>query len=67
MHFTKSSQNLVGILYRPPDKCNFVNCLEPTFSDVNVIKTEESYCLGDFNKKFQPKDKEMHRNKENLI
>ena len=34
----KSKPVLVGILYRPPDKYGFVNCLECTFSDTTLMK-----------------------------
>ena len=38
---------LIGILHRPPDKYDFVNCLECTFSDTNVFESQECYLLGD--------------------
>ena len=55
----KSKPVLIGILYRPPDKCDFVNCLERTFSDTNVFESQECYLLGDINKNLEPKDKEI--------
>ena len=54
---------LTGILYRPPDKCDFVNCLERTFSDTNVFESQECYLLGDININLQPKDKEIFKHK----
>ena len=33
----KSKPVLIGILYRHPDKCHFVNCLKRTFSETNVF------------------------------
>ena len=37
----KSKLSLTGILYRPPDKCDFANCLERTFSNTNVFESQE--------------------------
>ena len=59
----KSKPVLIGILYRPPDKYDFVNCLERTFSDTNVFESQECYLLGDININLQPKDKEIFRHK----
>ena len=38
---------LIGILYRPTDKYDFVNCQERTFSDTNVFESQECYLLGE--------------------
>ena len=54
---------LIGILYSPPDKYNFVSCLERTFSDINVFESYECYLRGGINLNFQPKDKEIFRHK----
>ena len=54
---------LIGILYRPPDKYDFVNCLQRAFSDTNVFESQECYLLGDININLQPKDKEIFRHK----
>ena len=43
----RSKPVLIGILYRPPDKYDFVNCLERTFSDTNVFESQECYLLGE--------------------
>ena len=59
----RSKPVLIGILYRPPDKYDFVNCLERTFSDTNIFESQECYLLGDFNINLQPKDKEIFRHK----
>ena len=59
----KSKPVLIGILYRPPDKYDFVNCLERTFSDTNVFESQECYLLGDININLQPKDKEIFKRK----
>ena len=59
----KSKPVLIGILFRPPDKYDFANCLERTFSDTNVFESQECYLLGDINLNLQPKDKEIFRHK----
>ena len=59
----KSKPVLIGILYRPPDKYDFVNCLERTFSDTNVFESQEYYLLRDVNINLQPKDQEIFRHK----
>ena len=59
----KSKPVLSGILYRPPDKYDFLNCLERTFSDTNVFESQECYLLDDININLQPKDKEVFRHK----
>ena len=59
----KSKAVLIGILYRPLDKYDFVNCLERTFSDTNFFKSQECCLLGDININLQPKDKDIFRHK----
>ena len=59
----KSKPDLIGILYTPPDKYDFVNCLGRIFSDTNVIESQQCYLLGDMNINLQPKDREVFRNK----
>ena len=54
---------LIGILYRPPDKYDFINYLQRTFSDTNVFESQECYLLGDININLQPNDKEIFRHK----
>ena len=49
----KSKPVLTGIFYRPPDKHDFVNCLEHTFNDTNVFESQECYLLGDININLQ--------------
>ena len=58
----KSKQVLIGILCRPPDKYDFVNCLERTLSDT-VFESQECYFLGDININFLLKDKDTFRHK----
>ena len=59
----KSKPVIIGILYITPDKYDFVNCPERTFSDTYVIETQECYLLGDININLQPKDKDIFRSK----
>ena len=59
----RSKPILIGILYRPPDKYDFVNCLECTFSDTNVFESQECYLLSDFNINLHAKDKGIFRHK----
>ena len=59
----RSKPVLTGILYRPPDKYDIVNCLERTLSDTNVFEFQECYLFGDFNINLQPKDKQTFRHK----
>ena len=59
----KSKPVLIGILYRPPDKYDFVNCLERTFSDTNVFESQECYLLSEIVINLQSKDKEIFRHK----
>ena len=41
----KSKRVVIGILYRPPDKYDFVNCLERILSNTNVFESHEYYFL----------------------
>ena len=45
----KEKPILVGILYRPPDKNDFVKNLERTFAACDILENQECYLLGDFN------------------
>ena len=45
----KTKPILIGILYRPPDKSDFVKNLEETFTNWNILDKQECYLLGDFN------------------
>ena len=42
---TKSKPVLIDILYRPPDRNDFVNFQERTFSNTNFIEPHECYFL----------------------
>ena len=44
----KSRPVLIGILYRPSDKYDFVNCLERSFSDTNVFQSRNDVFLVTF-------------------
>ena len=55
----KSKPVLIGILYRPSDKYNFVNCLERTFSKINVFESQKCYLLGDININSHPTGKDI--------
>ena len=45
----KTKTILIGILYRPPDKNDFVKNLEETFTNRNILDKQECYLLVDFN------------------
>ena len=45
----KAKPTLVGILYRPPDKNDFVKKFEETFAGCDILENQECYLLGDFN------------------
>ena len=56
----------VGILYRPPDKTVFANCIDQIFSLLNKLKSQERFLLGDFkviNIKLSFKVEEIFSNK----
>ena len=54
---------VVSILYRPPDKIVFANCIDQIFSLLNKLKTQERFLLGDFNIKLSFKVEEIFSNK----
>ena len=45
----KSKSFIIGILYRPPDKIDFVYCIDQVFSQFSTLETQESYLLEDSN------------------
>ena len=59
MFLLKSKPLLIGVLYQPLDKNDFVNCLEGTFSDTNFIESKACSLLGDTNINLQSKGKEI--------
>ena len=44
----KAKPILLGILYRLPDKSNFVRNLEETFTGCDILENQECYLLRDF-------------------
>ena len=48
----KTKPILIGILYRTPDKNDFVKNLEETFTNCNILDKQECYLLRDFNIKI---------------
>ena len=45
----KSKTILVGALYRPPDKPDFIEHLNNSLKESNISNTQECYLIGDFN------------------
>ena len=39
-------QTLFRLQYKPRDKINFVNCIDQTFSQFNILEIENCYLLG---------------------
>ena len=48
----KTKPILVGVLYWPPGKNDFVKNLEETFTGCDILENQECYLLGDFNINF---------------
>ena len=44
----KSKPILVGVLYRPPDKLDFIEHLNNSLKESNISNTQECYLIGDF-------------------
>ena len=59
----ESTTVLTGILYRPLDKYDFVNCLERTFRDTYFFESQENCLFEDININLQSKDKNILRHK----
>ena len=49
MFLSKTKLMLAGILYRPPDKNDFVKNRKEAFTRLNILEKQKSYLLGDFN------------------
>ena len=45
----KSKPILLGILYRPPDKSDFVKHINNVFTETGVLDKQVCYVLGDLN------------------
>ena len=41
IYLPKSKSFIVGILYRPADKINFINCIDQIFSQFSTLETQE--------------------------
>ena len=63
----KSKPVLIGILCRPPNKCDLLSFLKCTFSDTNVSESQECYLLFDINMNLQLRYKETIRSKSASI
>ena len=45
----KSRPILVGVLYWPPDKPEFIECLNNYLREINISNIQECYLIGDLN------------------
>ena len=54
---------LLGILYRPPDKADFVKHINNVFTETGVLVKQACYLLGDLNINLIPDKKEIFSNK----
>ena len=59
----KSNPILLGILYRPPDKSDFVKHINNVFTETGVSDKHECYLLGDLNINLILDEKEIFSNK----
>ena len=48
IHLPKPKPFLIGILYKPTNEIDFVNCIDQIFSKINQLEIQECYLLGDF-------------------
>ena len=55
---------MVGLLYSPPDKDDFVSCINQFCSQFNTLETQESYVPLEFNVNLFFQDNESFSNKE---
>ena len=61
---SKSKSILLGILYRPSDKSDFVKRINNVFKETGILdKEEECYLLRDLNANLIPGKKEIFSNK----
>ena len=58
----KSKPVRSGVLYRPPDKYDFINYPKRLFSDTNIIESQICYLFGNSNINLHPKYKEIFGN-----
>ena len=59
----KSKPTLLGIIYRPPDKSDFVNHINNVFTETGVLDKQERYLLGDLNINLILDEKDFFSNK----
>ena len=62
-YLPKSKPIKVDILYRLPDKIDFGNCIDQTFSQCNRLETQECYIFADFNINLIFKGEEIFKTK----
>lgn len=63
IYLPKLKPFLVGLLYRPPDKIDLINCIDQISLQSNKLKTQECYLLGDSNIHSPFKGEEIFGNK----
>ena len=63
MFLPKSKSIQLGILYRPPDKSDFVKHINNVFIETGVLDKQECYLLGDVNINLILDEKEIFSNK----
>ena len=59
----KSKPILLGILYRPPDKSDFVKHINNVFTETGVLDKQKCYLLGDLNINLILEEKQIFSNK----
>ena len=47
INLIKSYSFIAGIFYRPPDKIDFVNCIDQVISEFNTLEIQECHLVGD--------------------
>ena len=50
-------------IVRPPDKINYVNCIDQIFSQIITLEIQEHYLFGDLNRNLLFKGEEVFINK----
>ena len=59
----KSKPNVLGFLYRPPDKSDFVKRISNVFTETGVLDKQECYLLGDLNINLLLDERDIFSNK----
>ena len=57
----KSKPILLGILYRPPNKSDFVKHTNNVFTETGVLDKKECYLLGDLNQSNPGQERNFHQ------